>query len=284
LSLDPDAHLRDRKRLDLVLGNSKDPVPQLSRDSKLIAYISAKQDEGESGSDVHIRSLLTAEDRVVYHSPSFAECVWAAQQPKLFCKEENRGKADVLSIAVDSGDVARLGSLPGTGPVIITPSLDDKALYIFPDEAVMRWEIATQRETVIAKITGLIFWWVVSPDERWLIHAKTQRQIELRPLTGGDWGPLLSTESDLHDLGFTPDGNWLFYTDVNSAGRSSLFRIATAGGQPERLGDLPIGSSGSLLQISSDQRTVIFAVQDSPRETEMWSLENFEPVTAKGAK
>ncbi len=218
---------------------------------------------------------------MVYHSPAFPHCVWASQQPKLFCGEDNRGKADVLSIAVDSGDVARLGSFPGRGDDIVTPSSDDKALYLNPDEGVMRWEIATQDETVIAKILGNI-----SQDERWLIRLNPDalKQIDLRPLTGGDWRPLLSTESFLLHFGFTPDGNWFFYTDVNSAGRSSLFRIATAGGAPERLGDLPAGSGWSSLQISSDEQTVIFAVEESPTGTEMWSLENFEPVTPKGAK
>jgi Tol biopolymer transport system component len=285
LSLDPDGHLRDRKRLDLELGNSRNPWPQLSRDGKLIAYTAAKQDEGESGSDVHIRGLLTAEDRVVYHSPSFAHCVWASQQPKLFCREDNRDKTEVLSIAVDSGDVARLGSLPGTD-LEIMPSSDDMALYIFPYGAVMRWEIATQHETELIKPMGSFFW--VSPDERWVLHIKTgvDKQIELRTLTDGDWRPFFSTEGTLanENLGFTADGNWLFYTDTNSAGRSSLFRIATAGGQRDRLGDLSLGSGWSILQISSDQRTVIFPVEESPSGTEMWSLENFEPVIPKGAK
>ena len=40
-------------------------------------------------------------------------------------------------------------------------------------------------------------------------------------------------------MAFTPDGNWLLYHDVDAAGKHSLFRVATAGGQPERLGDFP---------------------------------------------
>jgi hypothetical protein len=73
---------------------------------------------------------------------------------------------------------------------------------------------------------------------------------------------------------FTPDGKWLLYRDADATGKHGLFRISTASGKPERIGDYPgDGGSGSFW-ISPDGRMVIAQGRNFP---ETWLLENFEP-------
>jgi hypothetical protein len=66
------------------------------------------------------------------------------------------------------------------------------------------------------------------------------------------WAAYDSAFQTTTDVNFTADGNWLRYHDVDSAGKHSLFRVATGGGQPERLGDFPTNSSSGTLEVSPD--------------------------------
>ena len=75
-------------------------------------------------------------------------------------------------------------------------------------------------------------------------------------------------------MAFTADGNWLLYHDSDVAGKQSLFRVATAGGQLQRIGDFPGASKEGSLNISPDGQKII---AEAPIGTEVWLLENFEP-------
>ena len=146
----------------------------------------------------------------------------------------------------------------------------------------LRWEIDTRRETILDRFsstsTGI---GLVSPDERWLVRSTHWPQLEIRRSSGGEWKPLVSLSKDFGTghIGFTPDGNWLLYHDIDSAGKHSLFRIATAGGPPERLGDFPTDSRTCTMEISPDGRKVLVAADESANRYELWSLENFVPHT-----
>jgi hypothetical protein len=85
----------------------------------------------------------------------------------------------------------------------------------------------------------------MSPDGRWLTRWIKQN-IEIRPTSGGDWKSAVSFGKELPmgtgHFNITPDGNWLLFHDLDSTGKHGLFRVATAGGAPERLGDFPTNS------------------------------------------
>jgi len=144
----------------------------------------------------------------------------------------------------------------------------------------LRWEIATGQETILDRFPqGVVE--LVSQDERWLVRWDKQN-IEIRPIAGGDWKRLVSNK-DLFTghVNFTADGNWLLYHDLDSAGKHSLFRVASAGGQPERLGDFPTSSESGSIEISPDGRQVIVASGEGGTGYELWSLENFVPPAPK---
>ena len=274
------------KRLDLPLGNMLNPEPQWSGDSNQIVYSAQHEDMGQTGGEsIRLRNLSAGGDREIYHALGYTNCTWASQQPKVFCAENGVGKTDILSISVDSGQVERLHNSPGLPMFGLHVSRDDRALYTFRSKfngeegELQQWEIATQRETVLERMPPGAWGWV-SQDERWVVEVDERRNLKIRPTAGGDWKPLLSDPHAGH-FGLTPDGNWLIYHTVDSAGKHGLYRVPTAGGQPERLGDFPTNTPDGSLEISPDGRKVMVAAGEYDTVYELWSLKNFVPPAPK---
>jgi Tol biopolymer transport system component len=284
-SLDANSHPGDWKRLELPLGNISNPFPAWSGDSNRIVYVSQSEDDGEAGGQVvHVRNLSTGEDRAIYHARGFATCIWAAQQPKLFCGDRADQKTELDSIAVDSGEVTRLHSFSGKALWIDYPSRDNQSLYIVrgPETGgaqMVRWDIASQQETLVDQYPDQT-WGEMSPDERWLIRMN-RKSVEIRPMSGGDWKPLVSSLTQVGHVDFTPDGQWFLYHDVDSTGKPILSRVASAGGQPEHLGDFPSNAPSGTMRISPDGSKVMVAAGEYGTAYEMWSLENFVPHAPK---
>jgi len=105
-SLDSNSRPGDWKRLDLHIGNTFGPDRRWSGDSNQIVYIAKDEDTGNTGAEViHLHTLSTEEDRQVYRAQGSVSCVWAVQQPKLFCSNAGE-KTAIFSVAVDSGETA----------------------------------------------------------------------------------------------------------------------------------------------------------------------------------
>jgi hypothetical protein len=98
-------------------------------------------------------------------------------------------------------------------------------------------------------------------------------KIEIRPMAGGDWRTLAPDTKLARDV-LTADGNWIVYTGLEATGKTGLFRVATSGGEPRRLGELPTTNFLSHMWMSPDGQAVIAEFQTSH---EIWMLENFEP-------
>jgi dipeptidyl aminopeptidase/acylaminoacyl peptidase len=284
-SLDANGHPGDWKRLDLSLGNISNPFPAWSGDSNRIVYVAQSEDNGQAGGQVvHVRNISTGEDRPIYHARGFVTCIWAAQQPKLFCGDRADQTTELDSIAVESGEITRLHSFSGKALWIDYPSRDDQSLYIIrgPETAggkMVRWDIAPQQETLVDQYPDET-WGEISSDERWLIRLN-DKSLEIRPMSGGDWKPLVTRFFGGGHVDFTADGNWLLYHDRDSNGKPILSRVASAGGQPERLGDFPTKVGGGTMRISPDGSKVIVAAGEYGTAYEMWSLENFVPPAPK---
>jgi hypothetical protein len=181
-----------------------------------------------------------------------------------------KSQMQVLSISTDTGHSELLGTVPEglvAKPVLL--ARDDRAIYLgYGKLGLVRWEIGAPTWTSVYDGNA----WP-SPDERWILRSE-KGKMEIRTMSGGDWRPLAPDRpAARHD--FTLDGDWLVYSGVDTSGKGSLFRVATSGGQPERLGDIPgIGSALGDMWISPDGQRII---ADTPNPEELWSLENFEP-------
>jgi len=232
-----------------------------------------------------VRNLATGKERDLYHGTGLTVCIWAASHSNLFCSEaaEDGTSTSIFSVAVDSGRTEQIGAVRGAGVVRGVALPNDQALYFARESTgeFTRWDIGTGQETLLDHTSDLIRLEVIaSPDGGWLKRFN-QGNIEIRPMAGGEWTPLVPLRAG-GQSGFSPDGKWIFYHDrdaagVGATGKDGLYRMATAGGAPERLGDFPASSVTGILRISPDGRRIIALAGADSIAPETWLLENFEP-------
>jgi hypothetical protein len=199
-------------------------------------------------------------------------------------------------VALDSGLVEKVGSVDGQ-MLVVHATADDRMLWIKrAREGLMSlWEIGTDRETASPREVRH-----ASLDGRWYMRiflgSDNRNVIQIRPVSSGpdDWKHLAFIRMNwisrlvpgiADAANFTSDGDWVVYQDKDASGKVGLYRVSTSGGEPERLGDYPIGDTNNSLRISDDGRQFL-AVPYLPlgsRQTEIWSLENFIPAAAPSA-
>ncbi len=257
----------DWTRLGVNAGEST--LPAWSPDGTEIAYVAINNAAGQFQGTIRVRKLASGEERELYRGFN-GTCFWSSVQPSLFCVQHMpppENKIEAVSISIDSGRAEGLGPVPDQGLMLpLFAGRDGKAIYMHTSAGIARWEIGAQRETVLGRA------WAASPDERWI--ARWEKEvIEIRSMSGGDWRTLVSLKNSSF-IAFTPDGNWLVYQDTDEGVKQGLFRVATSGGLPERLGDFPSARKFALLYISPDGQKII---GDARVPDELWLLENFEP-------
>jgi Tol biopolymer transport system component len=262
--------------LDLQTGNlvAWNPWPSISPDGRQIAYVT----HGVDNHKLVSRDVTTGQERVLYQSTTPMICQYARQTPKVFCNEAQAGGQEAItSVAVDSGAVERLGSFSGSGYILQT-SYDERTLYqLQQDPAVqlVSQDLATRQKTILEDGYA-----TVVPAEPPLLARISDQSLMVRPISGGAWKTLVRLKQNtfgIYNFVGTPDGTCLLYQDLDSTGRNSLFRIPVAGGETERVGDLPQGPVflGGL-HISPDGRQLI-AVIFKLDKYDLWILENFAP-------
>ncbi len=161
---------------------------------------------------------------------------------------------------------------------------DDLAIYLVKrasPQSLLRWEVASHKESAVAQTDLSAAIILPSPDERWLIRH-SNHSLDIRPMSGGDWKPLVSINSNAQNAampratGFTPDGKWLLYYDKDAGGNKSLFRVPLAGGHPERLGDFPSSGDYGFMRLSPNGRQLMAEIWN-PNQYDLWVLDNFVP-------
>ncbi|HEY6340428.1 MAG TPA: hypothetical protein VIY49_02960 [Bryobacteraceae bacterium] len=252
-----------------------------SPDSSQIIYSVPGAQNGKWS--VRLQDIAGGEGREVYQGSSIPVCA-RPENAKLVCTNGGAQRAlEVFSVSLDSGRVESLGAVPGLSGGPIFSSADGQAIYIVrqPGDELIRWDLAARQATSVDRLTGLYGNGgssIPDPSARWLAR-RSKETIEIRPTAGGEWRPLISLLTT--PMAFTADGNWLLFHDVDAAGKRGLFRVSTAGGQPERIGDFPnVGpKENSVLYVSPDGRKLLAS---SLTDQQVWILENFEPKQQAG--
>jgi Tol biopolymer transport system component len=274
----PDGRLDGWKPLGLRSSLDNPHAPAWSPDSSQFAYVASNKQAGQDTQSVRVRNVAAGQERELYTGGSGAMfCVWAKMHPYLYCSQvAPQGTTDMLSLSLESGRAERIGSVPGRNHVLFG-SANDATLYLGSNSAqLIRWDVATGLTAVLGQGRGtFVFWVTASPDGRWISRVDRGRT-EVMSVSGGEWKPLISGGGT--EIAFTSDGNWLLYHDLDAAGHDSLFRVATTGGTPERIGDFPASTRFGHMWVSPDGRKV---VADTQRAREVWVLENFEPASPK---
>jgi Tol biopolymer transport system component len=283
-SAGPDGHLADWRSLNL--NGLYNLYISFSPDGTQIAYTGLDADPTRR--NLVVRDLATGQERQIYRSPyPNLACQFSVKSPKVFCgMQKEEGETNLISVAVESGAVEQIATFKGH-KCLITPGWDDQTFHLFectwsviPYQSPFgRWDRSTQLETVEEAPSNDVRFELPSSDGRWLVRLQAG-SLSVRSTSGGDWRVLVSGVGWKRAPSISSDGNWIWYGDTDSAGISSLFRVPTAGGLPQRMGALPRNFSNSGFLISPDGRQVL-----SPRGIDvaygLWIMENFVPAASK---
>jgi hypothetical protein len=236
---------------------------------------------------VRVKNVASGDDRELYRGERLIGCVASHREDVLFCARLFGSGLQVVSISLDSGRTEIRGTLR-RHEVVVQMRTDDRAI-VFYDGATnshVEWDIVTGEERTLR--------FYRSEDARWTLSGSmdtSQRHAaSIRPATGeSEWRLLMARRVPPGypaPVRFSPDGEWVVYHDRDAAGKNGLYRIATTGGEPQRLGDYPTGFPSSVLSISNDGRRFIVHAPKPPAQRkgqEHWVLENFLPTAEAAA-
>ena len=282
----PDGRPGEWRSLDLNTNGAANPWPSFSPDGTQIAYIARNADPTRR--DLIVRDLATGQERAIYQSPyGSIGCRFSAQSPKVFCTvEKEKGETELISVAVESGTVENVATLAGSR-FLLAATRDDQTFYFsgrawllgIYDPPITRWDRATQQETVVEPAAEDRRQLSISPDGHFVARM-LDGVVSIRPIAGGDWKPLAAGVALRIPPFFMPDGKWVLYQNVDATGKPGLFRVSTAGGTPERLGDPPINGSAASFFFSPDGHQIL-TMAEKPADYGLSVLENFVPPVKK---
>jgi hypothetical protein len=247
-----------------------------SGDATRFAYVSG--DIRQTMRTVRVKTLATSDDREVYRAERIVGCAAAHRSERLFCARTVEADSEVVAISLESGRIEPQGRLRGQMNLHQMTS-DDRSLIFYGPNGFVEWEIGTQNQRPVPSYR--------SEDRRWnMITTREGTEIRVRMGEGDDDSRLLVNRSVPvprtlpMPIRFSPDGDWVVYHDRDGSGQDGLYRVSTAGGEPQRLGDYPTRLPTSALTISRDGRRFILhaPARDPQPSRDYWMLDNFLPV------
>lgn len=298
-SLDEEGRLKKWTQMKTPVGQGLPTYPVFSPDGTRIAYRVGPpvRAVGGRGTSVRIYNIATGDDKELFLSDrAIFTCAWASRTPVLYCSQPlpDEGKTAILSIDTTTARAETLASFPGIR-TLESLSLDERTIRMYNVSGPTNfpsWEIGEREE--IAGVTNAPY---TSPDGRWAFRmgdgGTNGRTYQVRPSSAGEdaWERLFTYRKqsadarDVIPLKATADGNWVVYNDQDSNGIDALFRIRTTGGEPERLGDYPLSSPNSYLNVSRNGRQFLVETSfiNTPRtvQKDWWVLRNFVPATSR---
>jgi Tol biopolymer transport system component len=272
----------------------RNPYAVWSPDDTRFAYISRAANNRTSA--VRIYTLATGDDRELFRSDeSILNCLWAARPAVIYCSQPRRDsrKTDILAIDEQTGRSEIVATFDGFR-TIHALSPDNRILYMYNLSGPTpwpRWEIGADQEVPgSSENSGF-----ASDDQRWLARASSdatgRREYQIRPQgQAGEWRSMMPIRKQAPAVNlpvpamFTRDGNWIVIHNLDESGKDTLYRMPTAGGEPEALGTYPTDRPNSYLRVSHDGRQFLVGVMPRPSGESVapavWQLQNFIPAAA----
>jgi Tol biopolymer transport system component len=281
---------------------SRNAHPAWSPDGQSLIYVSYRGASPSSPESTRLvlQSLKTGEERDISPKMHIAWGSYAAQvrwfpdsRSVLVVAPDVQRRVSYYRVTLANGDAKLLHQTRrfGNGPDGPDVSPDGKSMFYVegdasdsPDTRLMKFDLASRKVTELRRApTGLGFGPpAISPDGADLAYmvysanASTVPFIEVLPARGGEARVVARVEHlGKYGLAWTPDRHYLLFSDAADFNQT-LWRVAAAGGEPEKTGISVHGIINSI-RVRPDGRQVVFGVLErSP--VEVWALENFLPA------
>lgn len=236
---------------------------QFGPDNRHVVYV--------TGTTVRVQDVFAPDDpgREVYKGGGgLTSCVWSRTLFRVYCGERKGIDTEIIAIDVATLSVERMATLGGLRfPLHITA--DDRVLSFNKDSnegtpvgaGGISWVIGSDppSETPLSRLYAVDR----SDDGQWVVDNNTER---LLPASGsGQSWPL--ERNVPRNAGFIPesvrftvDSQWVIFRGRDAEGKDGMYRVSTATGAKERLGDHPQVTGRAWMRFSPDGRNFLIAM------------------------
>jgi beta-lactamase regulating signal transducer with metallopeptidase domain/Tol biopolymer transport system component len=270
--------------------------PDWSPDGKYLAYYDVEKENGTPV--ICIRSVATGQEREIEPKlPLVADLRWAPDGRSFLVTgsaDRNRPHLMVYQMDVQTGERTELVRSENTklwavqwlpdGKRLLycrRPSIDDAAAPRTISLVIRNIDTGHDKDLVRVELPDLIRSWALSPDGRRLAVDSRSGGVNLVSVDGGQTRELLDqdwAQKSRIVASWSPDGGYIFlliFPELSPKPPiTELWRIAAAGGQPEKLQTFRQLSLVGMRVHPSGKQVTLCAHEGL---YEMWVMENFLP-------
>ncbi len=229
----------------------------LSPDERLLGYVESSAGMGR----LQVAALAGGEPRELATALGGVDLAWSPDSRRIAYVGQHRGEGRIWTVVLD-GESPRVYEstrvAPGSSPIWVA---GERIIYERtgePGYRVLELETGAERPLPVDASIGTLHRLVPSPaGDRIAAHGRGERRgLWTVDLDGGE--ARLLVEGDYYPNDWSPDGRSIIAFGLDEPGQ--LYRVPTAGGEPERWRRLELGDARAICELRADGETLVCGV------------------------